>query len=410
MANYDQVATRWRDRILGRTNGPNLSNPRMPCDNDSIYSYGSHFELARIIRDRKGAPSHWLINGDRWGTVTGRHQSVVRGAIERQHLPSVIIPHSALVACGIVFDSIQIVDVQPDWNESGTIVSKEFPQGAKWEYDWNTVPGTGGYWRGLERVDYEQAGQEGVEWVDYQTRNTGRRHLASRGRQWYLADDGEGGIEYRHDWFRHFLGGSVIRAQVNYTVWVKCPGCGGTGKAEPWEDWRGDTFDHCRECTGFRDRQNSGRRRRNRQRWAYFLSGFDAQETRPSYFLCELAPGVKPETYADAVESLKTEAVRFAESIGREVRRQGDIWAIPVPTATLADLKAQGGVKERLGNLLGTNHRATEVVRLNGQTFARGTLRHVPEGRMPDHKMVSLGKTWHIIQKNTVPTVSSGRR
>lgn len=412
MATYDEVILRWRDRILGRTNRPNLSNRRMPCDDQHIYSYGTHFELARIILDRKGEPSHWLVNGDRWrGMVTNRQQGIVRGAISRQHLPSVIIPHSALAACGIIFDTVQIVDVQPDWSETGTTVSKVFPEGAKWEYEYKSVPGTGGYWRGLEYLGYDRMHEEGSEYVPSITTTSGRKTLQTRGRrEWYLADDGEGGIEYRHDWFRHFLGGSVIRAQVNYTVWVKCPECQGTGKAEPWQDWRGETFDHCRECTGFRDRQNSGRRPRNRQRWAYFLSGFDAQESRASYFLCELAPGVKPATYGEAVESLKTDAVRFAESIGRDVKRQGDIWAVPMPTVTLADLKAQGGVKERLGNLLGTNHRATEVVRLNGQTFARGTLRHVPDGRAPDHKMVTVGKTWHLIQKNTVPLASSGRR
>jgi hypothetical protein len=406
MATYDEVIMRWRDRILGRTTKPNLSNRRMPCDNNHLYSYGSHFELARIILDRKGEPSHWLLNGDRWpGQVTNRQQGLVRGAIGRQHLPSVIIPHSALVACGIIFDSIQIVDVQPDWAESGTIVSKTFPDGAKWEYEHTSVAGTGGYWRGLEYLGYDRMHEEGAEYVPWIQRNTGRKTLTTRGRrEWYLADDGEGGIEYRHDWSRHLLGGSVIRAQVNYSVLSKCAECSGSGKVEPWTDWRGETFDHCRECGG------RGRERRNRQRWAYFLSGFDAQESRAAYFLCELAPGVKPANYHDAVESLKTDAVRFAESIGRDVKRQGDIWAVPMPTLTLASLKAQGGVAERLGNLLGTNHRATEVVRLNGQTFARGTLRHVPEWRAPDHKMVTVGKTWHLIQKNTVPIASRGRR
>ena len=408
MANYDQVVMRWRDRIMGRTNKPNLSNSRMPARGDRIFSYGEHFELARIIRDRKGEPSHWLLNGDRWpGQVTTRQQGIVRGALERSGLPQVIIPHAALSACGIDFDTVQIVDVQRDWNETGTISQKEWPQGAEWEYDEVTLEGTGGYWEGLERAKWgHDPDHPNAEYVPYIGKNTGRKSIMQRNREWYMADDGEGGIEYRHDWFRHFLGGSVIRAKVNYTVMVACSECGGTQKVEPRQSWQGEWFDHCSNCRQWR----TGKVPNRRQRWAYFLSGFDENETRPSYFLCELPPKARPTTYAEAMESLKPESVKYAESIGREVRRQGDICAVPLPTLTLTQLKRGGGVYEKRGGLLGTNHQATEVVRVGRNTYARGTMRHVPENRRPDHKMLTLGKQWHLVVKNTVPVASSGRR
>jgi len=40
------------------TNKPAIRNPRMFTDYDDnrIYSYGSHFELARVLRTAKGAP------------------------------------------------------------------------------------------------------------------------------------------------------------------------------------------------------------------------------------------------------------------------------------------------------------------------------------------------------------------
>jgi hypothetical protein len=50
--------------------------------------------------------------------------------------------------------------------------------------------------------------------------------------------------------------------------------------------------------------------------------------------------------------------------------------------------------------VLGTRHEGTEVAILpNGAVLARGTLRHTGG----QHRMLSLGKTWHVIVRNTVP-------
>ena len=145
---------------------------------------------------------------------------------------------------------------------------------------------------------------------------------------------------------------------------------------------------------------------RNMSRTAYYISDFDANEPRPLYFFCELPRGVKPTTLAEAIEALKPEPVLMAEQLGRTITRQGDIFAIEVPTKTRRELKAEGATFEKMGELLGTNHVATEVARMpDGTTLARGTMHHKPPWRRPDHIRAKLtdGKTWHVIVKNTVP-------
>ncbi len=131
----------------------------------------------------------------------------------------------------------------------------------------------------------------------------------------------------------------------------------------------------------------------------HYLSGFDETAVRQwlaGYFLVEL-PG-KPKTYADAIESLKPRQVKQALAAGVDVKRQGDIFAIPTDKAT-RQLKGPSG---RMAQLLGQNHVATEV-RVNGKTYARGTIYHKPAGwnRRPEHVRVTLGNTWHVMVRNT---------
>lgn len=131
-----------------------------------------------------------------------------------------------------------------------------------------------------------------------------------------------------------------------------------------------------------------------------FLSGFDDQETRLNYFLCELPEGVEVNSVDEAFEALKPDEVKRAEAQGIPVVRQGDIFAIPVPDVTFKEKEAKKGAY-----LLGTNHTATRVVERDGHTFAKGILWHKPAGRDPDHVRRPMGdrEMWHLIVKNTVP-------
>ena len=510
MATHDEVAQRWASRILypGREA---LSSRNLFDSGDSIFSYGSHFEVGRILRDRKGEPRAWLLNGNTYSNTTTRHQGAVRDAVQRTGLPVVTIPHAALNVAGIDLRTIEIVDVQRDWWTTNVITRQDRP--GRWEYDapqyddyggWqNTrtgetimrqhygeprpkvecncvidIPGpwAPGVWDGycwerecaIDRLREVHKRVRHGAWEEFRasTRQTGRKRMvSSKYVVWDLVDDPDAPIGYvfEREVQRHWLGGSLIKAQVPYRVQVKHKACGGTGVAdEPWfttyypsrgeavlgpltEEQMQVAQEHndrlmernggmrqpfgweyalqasvkhteCRGCGG------RGRVPTERRRTAYFLSGFDENETRPSYFFCELPPKVHPTTVAEALETLKPTAVRLAEQVGREVKRQGDIFAIPMPGLTLRELKAQGGRHVRRPklvdidgrttwdgprpNLLGTNHEATEVVYVGRQTYARGTISHVPAFRRPDHKRTPLGREWHLIQKNTVPVAA----
>lgn len=484
---HQDVARRWATRIL--TPGRDALRSRNLHDcGDAINSYGSHFEVGRILRDRKGNPTAWLLNGDTWGNTTSRHQRQVRDAV-RGDLPVVTIPHSALAAAGIDRASVQVVNVQRDWS-TNTVITKDHLVGT-WDYEldysdmggwqnsktgeyvartknWGeSAPSVGcdcilptavGPWKpgwNWHRDEAERTARtahirarHGVwEEVRPQHRNTGRKTArATSYIEWELVNEPTAplGYVFQRTVSRHWLGASLITAKVNYDARVKHTECGGTGIGDVWyyrvhpmssefvsgplteeamavaqqhNDWATERNGgirqpfswiyldlikayaeqhNCRGCTkGFLTVRKS--------RTAYFLSGFDANETRPSYFFCELPPKVRPTTVEEAYETLKPTAVKLAEEAGRTVARQGDIFAVPMPGLTLRELKAQGGVLTKMGRLLGTNHAASEVVTVGSQTYARGTMRHVPGNRRPDHRNVTIGRQWSLIVKNTVP-------
>jgi len=160
------------------------------------------------------------------------------------------------------------------------------------------------------------------------------------------------------------------------------------------------------ECT-----DSYGERGELRTRSAYFLSAFDAHESRPHYFLCELPAGAAPSTVAEAFQALKPRAVLTAEATGLTVTRQGDVFAVPVELGTRAVHRL--GKSQRRTPLLDLSHEATEVVTADdGTTYARGCLYHAPTGwdRQPEHRRqrVGDGRQWHQVIKNTVPVDHHG--
>lgn len=498
MANYYDTARRWRDRCLGIDDRPNLKNQRLIAEDDRIFSYGSHFEIARALRDNRGAFRGWLISGDRFSNTTSKHQAEVRAAINSgMSAPQVIIPYSALQAASILFDTIGIVHAKGDWQETWQETSYTFPDSAKWEYETEQIVGSGGWhhtktdewdhsapswnkpkdrnpadrWRssGESYEDFQERVRRHIqqhgewEWVDYVRKNTGRKRIVDKRRSWVEWDlidfpESPTGVAYVREHSRHRLGESLITAKVQYRGRQRCRDCKGTGEVEPYSERFADdegygpltaTQDHyflnqdaylrrlendewigrhrtvaatrlvtrCATCGG--SRWNSVWK----QRQAWFLSGFDANEARTSYFFCELPPGVKPMTVDEAYATLKPQAVVTAEALGREVQRQGDIYWIPMPDLTTKDLKAEGTYTKREvkyekrqwgpsraisysdASVLSTNHTVTEKVVVGRLTYAKGIMRHEPDGRMPDHARIKLGdgKTWGLVVKNTVP-------
>lgn len=501
MADYDSTAQRYVDRMLGKTDKPFLKGNsdseyprgRMFAEQRTLFSYGNHFPLAIFLPATKTTEATFVLNGDRWGPTTGKQQQSTRGAVQRSGARSVIIPFSALDSAGIIQDTIQVIDVTADRNERITVVKHEFPDGAVWHDDevideygeYMALDANGEPWvdrfpkhqfpfsiawpggamhRGMQitleeklhSADRKRRGYHNgyygrtshTEPVLYTSKRAVQHGWPREDMRWSVNIADDGAATYTRQYDRHWLGESLISAEVAYMRTRRCPDCKGSGLApEPWQDrWAvaryerdkqnwdefhvereagrlarlaeyeaaGITPSHwllepeaepvapeprteCRRCAG-RTRITERARRR-----ATFLSGFDMNETRPSWFLCELPPKAKVSTVAEAYEALKPEAVRLAEQVGREVLRQGDIFLVPT-SYTLRDLRKLGAQVSRGSFVHRTNHKATEVAVLqDGTTLVRGSLTHAPQGRRPDHKRVTIGTSWAVAVKNEVP-------
>lgn len=379
MSSNADRAERWMDRALGRTDRDLAPRGTVYYVGDTIYSYGEHFPMAIVMRERPraederfwgarhsptvGKPSWVLINGDRFSVTTSGHQGLVRSVIARSWLPSIIVPFTALSAANIEPATIEIGEVREDRQEtiyheaehvSGGHVMVDDPNG-----------------RTEKAVRYCRP--EGKDWgkheidVAVQVPDPTRRYVSSRS-NWPIAELHDG--LWHWETTRHWLGDSTFRARAN------------------------------------------GRRRR-------FLSSFDYQEAQPLYFLCELPRSSKAETVEQAYEDLKPQSVKDAEAAGLLPTRQGDMFAIPTELTTkqvklLTPHRKGRIVKRPKRGLLGTNHTASEVMfATHGRVYARGLLYHAPgEHRPPDHarRKMGDGKTWHLLVKNTVPRAQATPR
>ena len=68
MCVYQEITKRWL------TNGKPLKNNRMFFENDKLYSYGKHYPMARIDRERNIV----LINSTKSTPTTNRHKQIVK--------------------------------------------------------------------------------------------------------------------------------------------------------------------------------------------------------------------------------------------------------------------------------------------------------------------------------------------
>lgn len=436
MASIYEAVKRWVQINTTTPNAKEIRAGNVYFTGRHIYSFGSHFEMARAIHGPKGF-EFFLVNGDRFSNTTNRHQAEVRNAILRAGAASITIPFSALDAAGIDKDTVEPLDVSQDRTEHIEHVSYERPEGSVWktepvmEYvplpaeevaeliarraeldlaDWNRRQG----WAKAEdasssMIAWAEANAEppAAPTVDdfssydlrrYQQTST-RQVLYLNGRSWQsiqVVEQGEG-LPPTYEWetTRHWLGESLIRATVSTDVRITCEPCAGTGTVMRFAFITPQR--KCDECWG------NGSRAAVKKRRAKFLSGFDRNERRASYFFCEM-PRTRAVTIEDAINALKPDTVKLAEQMGRHVHRQGDIFAVELTGMTKRALRKSGAVFTRRGTLFGTNHEATETAVLpNGTTLARGCLYHNPGFRAADHARVNLGGGWKVIVKNTVP-------
>jgi hypothetical protein len=149
---YDDIATRWADQV-GKPDAKLLRSQSgnvfvHPYNDRELVSYGTHFTLARIMPDTEGNPrGWWLLNGDNYSVSTSRHQSTVRGAVQRTGLPVLIVPFTVLNRASIDPESIVPVDITADRYEPETHVVAT--RGDLPEY----MRGNPGYWDVRERDD-----------------------------------------------------------------------------------------------------------------------------------------------------------------------------------------------------------------------------------------------------------------
>ena len=328
---------------------------------DTLYSYGHHFPLAVIMPDANGPRGWWLLNGDFYmvwtnrGTMpspsTRRHQDMTRDAVKRTGLPYLALSFTSLREAGIDRDSIEPVHVLPDRYTWERRVRDKAP--SQWELD-------------------AVAPQDAEANSSYYFRN------------WEQLEDGRWSYEQP----AHRLGESVFRARYRYEA--RTPG---------YYDF--ELHNHV--SSSYEVIEGT----------AYFLSAFDENEPGNGlYFMAQLPDGAHPQTVDEAREALKPNLVRFAERDGKQVLRQGDVFAVPVP-----GMPTKGLVKAAKQNgayyVLGVNHTVTEARTLGSATFGRGIMRHRPrDGRAPEHRNLKLGdrRTWYELVRNTVPEGRSWAR
>lgn len=76
--NNSMVAHLWAHEQKESASGSNFF-----FEGTSIYSYGYHFEVGRIVKNKQGKKAY-LINEDYYSATTGKHQRYVRNAIPTQ--------------------------------------------------------------------------------------------------------------------------------------------------------------------------------------------------------------------------------------------------------------------------------------------------------------------------------------
>lgn len=227
----DDVLEYWIERVaLVAPGRESFEKGSMICASDSIYHYGRHFELARILRDKRGRARLVLLNGDSYGgsggfgPSTSSRQGDVRRAVQHTNVPGMVVPFSALEGAGIDFNTIMPIQVRDGRITIEQHSSRERPaklaQMPSGETKTETYMGWGYKQAGGEWTDRPCHFNDKHEWgertrevpiyVDDPNRTTSFRSghgFCENGAQ--LDEDGI----WRWSVRRHWLGDSIFRAR-----------------------------------------------------------------------------------------------------------------------------------------------------------------------------------------------------
>jgi hypothetical protein len=419
----DETVQYWIDGLFEREpRRTRVAPTSIIARGDSIYSYGEHFEMARILRRKSG------------------------------------VPHM-LTSAGIDFSSIRPLEIRESRYTHHEMSSEVQPGPFAQIYDAEHNP-TGEFYTDKASVERTGMGHAYAE---------GYAELKSDGLWHWTAK-------------RHWMGDSLIRAKsteqrsrkptpeereqfewyATVAKWVETlrdehrkSYVHGEGYDERLMSWSMDLSSYMYELQSnlphglTRNGPNDIQVRFTVERWATYLSSFDYNEPHRPYFFCELPYGSTAKTVEEGIDALMPMQVRAHIGLGDDVLRQGDIFAIPtdfdteeleskaapvtvsrgryvpnpvhiggdtwVVTKTevlIRRFKAQEEYPSGALDIHGTNHRATHViVTKDGRWFGRGRLVHAPAHRDPDHRVVKLANdVWYEFVKNTVPTVTNGQR
>lgn len=373
MTTHGQVAERFATR------GRPLRGHNVYADAKHIYSYGSHFPMAYADDERR----LFIVNGDTFSSSTSGHQSHVRGAIERTSWEHFIIPFSVLRSANVEMETLELI-------EQGKEISEGICRTCKISWDFHDRNGWEGYDTHLSEFGYNKP-----NYVVYQCeehKNTlGNTHID--GSYNYGYKHYHRNPNYRpnpHDMTtRHLLAPSLLKGYQRTVLDIPDSPCAWCTKPKDEHPAKTEWGSTCNYRPQTLEKRTA----------AYFLSGFDetGRGFGGGYFFSHLPR--KASTIEEAFALLRPKPVQEADQAGIEVKRQGDIFAIPVEVQTRKLTKR--GSRVKFGQLLKTNHFATEIIVTKTETYARGFLHHRPGLREADHRPIKLGKMWHRIFRNT---------
>lgn len=329
---------------------------------DRLNSYGDHFPLVEALTTRSGRTRLWLLNGDRWGgsggwgVSTSSQQIEVRGLTRATGIETIILPFSAIDAARIEHESITVLaQNEEQWVTEEFRDYSAFPSDARNKPAHEMIDGTG-YGHSYDSISdipedirayFDSSGRVLPLYEEsYSTRvSFGRRHRD------YSADNprrdyATGNIQPRTQWQPSESGRYLEQVTVGYWVppvyrYIGTEVYGTHGKYFASDDGSYYYQNRQRHILGESVFRAAYRGTNGKRYFANFLSGVDSDPHGSGYFLVQLPKHARTDSVEAAYESLKPHSVQLAEKDGIEVKRQGDIYAIPT-NYSLRDLRKLG--------------------------------------------------------------------
>lgn len=106
MSSHEEVIKKFAERkVNSRINKVEWSGSNVFCNENTLFSYGSHFPLARYL-GLLGTDHFFLKNGDKYSNSTSHHQSMTD-----QHCKGPVVSRNLLLSAGLKFDNIELKNI-----------------------------------------------------------------------------------------------------------------------------------------------------------------------------------------------------------------------------------------------------------------------------------------------------------